>query len=197
MSDSVLLARLADMAKTIEDLEAFNKQWQDRSRRHARNLNEVIEALPTQFGVTFTGDFTAYTKAVVEHMQAAIVGLLKFHPESPETGAELPPECWAPAYFEAVNTARIAAGLPAIVLATETPEQSPEVPAGFELVAKTDTTMPGDLCWNGREWCHVDAVNDYVDDYIAVARKVGKTAERDAHTKAHIEEQQRRHREKN
>lgn len=38
-------------------------------------------------------------------LKLAIAALLKFHPESPETGAELPAECWTEDYRKAVLVA--------------------------------------------------------------------------------------------
>lgn len=38
-------------------------------------------------------------------LTACLTALLRFHPESPETGAELPKDCWLPEYRVAVETA--------------------------------------------------------------------------------------------
>ncbi len=40
--------------------------------------------------------------------EEALKALLRFHPESPETGAELPRDCWAPGYREAVEAVEAA-----------------------------------------------------------------------------------------
>ncbi len=37
--------------------------------------------------------------------EEALRALLKFHPDNPETGSELPRECWTPGYLEAVEAA--------------------------------------------------------------------------------------------
>lgn len=50
------------------------------------------------------GEMAAWA-AVALNCKQALAGLLKFHPQSPETGAELPPELWTPEYRDAVMRA--------------------------------------------------------------------------------------------
>ena len=47
------------------------------------------------------------------NLREALVRLLAFHPESPETGAELPRESWTPGYRAAVEAAEAALTDPA------------------------------------------------------------------------------------
>lgn len=44
-------------------------------------------------------------KCVDKLLVDTVTSLLRFHPESPETGAELPRDCWLPEYADAVDAA--------------------------------------------------------------------------------------------
>lgn len=50
-------------------------------------------------------DFARELERENRALRDALTVLLKFHPESPETGAELPMECWTEDYRKAVTTA--------------------------------------------------------------------------------------------
>lgn len=154
MSDPILLAKLAKLEETVAHL---NKQ-----------VRAAVAALPVQFATTYTGDLGMYCRTIREQYENALKGLLKFHPEGPETGAELPPECWHPLYLAAVNKARIAAGLEYIVF--KEPEKSPQLPEGYSFIDRGHTQV-GDLVWTGREWCHAENTDDHVGDFLAVARR--------------------------
>lgn len=62
MSDALLLAKL-------EEAESRATQKQAELDRARAELHSIMLALPAEFGITFTGDYAAYTRAIVEQLQ--------------------------------------------------------------------------------------------------------------------------------
>lgn len=62
MSDATLLAKL-------EESGAENQRLKEQVAYLTHELRQVILALPAEYGITFTGDYAIYTRAIVEQLQ--------------------------------------------------------------------------------------------------------------------------------
>lgn len=90
--------------------------------------NKILAAELGPKLVIAAGGFMPEAKAFEDFRDAAVAQeradkrrlviekILEFHPQSPETGAELPPSQWAPEYLDAVNACLEALDRPLIVV---------------------------------------------------------------------------------
>ena len=77
-------------------LNTAHRNGDETAHRYLQQLRDPVNQL--------AGDFTAWAADALNCRQA-LRSILKYHPESPETGAELPREYWHKDYLSAVEYA--------------------------------------------------------------------------------------------
>jgi len=77
-------------------LNTAHRNGDETSHRYLQQLRDPVNQL--------SGEYTAWAADALNCRQA-LRALLRYHPGSPETGAELPREAWTPEYRHAVDFA--------------------------------------------------------------------------------------------